>query len=245
MNLSNLPKGFQENVKQMEYALFGDFFSESGKLFADAIRYQRLKNQIKIYNKSIAYSEKFGIDPNKINLKLIAPLLENMSLESNDTVQDRWARIISNIRYSNTDQSFDLRCIEMMKSISDKELLLIDIIYEQYVESEARHKHFQKYPLESAGKASSDKLVESDIPFTKELFGFTLHPMPYKLNTTHEMVELYMERLLSYHIFRPSLPTLANKDEDTYNDLRRSDGFEFTSFGLYFVELCKIPKAST
>lgn len=68
-----------------------------GLLMADPIKTFRIRNQIKMLNKTQAICERNGIDPKKISLKVLVPLLEGASLEEEDEMQDKWATLLSNL----------------------------------------------------------------------------------------------------------------------------------------------------
>ena len=54
---------------------------ETGLLFKDKVTMWRFKNQVKMLNKAKEYCEKNKIDPKKITLKVICPLLDYAALE--------------------------------------------------------------------------------------------------------------------------------------------------------------------
>lgn len=70
---------------------------ESGLLIKDRATFWRLKNQIKLLNKTKKICKKNGISPKTISLKLLCPLLENASLEEDTLLQDKWAVLLSNL----------------------------------------------------------------------------------------------------------------------------------------------------
>ncbi len=82
-------KGFLEK-------LAGGAIEEAGLLFADKIRVRRLKNQITILKKAQKIAKDTNIDIKQINLKVLVPLLENCSLEEEESLQDMWANLIVN-----------------------------------------------------------------------------------------------------------------------------------------------------
>ncbi len=84
-------------AKEFADRLIGPAIDETGLLFKDKISYWRLVNQVKVLNKAKALTEKNGIDPKAISLKLLVPLLENASLEEDEELQNRWAILLSNM----------------------------------------------------------------------------------------------------------------------------------------------------
>jgi hypothetical protein len=57
----------------------------------------RFQNQVKMLNKAKEYCERNSIDPKKISLKVICPLLDYAALEEDEVLQDKWAVLLSNM----------------------------------------------------------------------------------------------------------------------------------------------------
>lgn len=70
---------------------------ETGLLIKDQVTLWRFKNQVKMLNKAQSIVEKQNINPKKVSLKVLVPLLEYSSLEEDDEIQDTWAILLSNI----------------------------------------------------------------------------------------------------------------------------------------------------
>jgi len=70
---------------------------ETGLLLKEKAMFWRFKNQIKTINKAREYCMKHNIAPKEISLKLLCPLLNNAGLEEDDTLQDKWAILLSNM----------------------------------------------------------------------------------------------------------------------------------------------------
>ena len=93
----DLIKGFLEK-------LAGGTIEEAGLMFADKIRLRRLKNQITILSKAQKIATDANIDVKQINYKILVPLLEYASLEEEESLQDKWACLISN--YADSKQQY-------------------------------------------------------------------------------------------------------------------------------------------
>ena len=67
-----------------------------GGLFADRIKLWRIKNQIDIVSKAEEFLKKKGLKTKKVSLKVMAPLLEECSLEEDEGLQNKWAALLAN-----------------------------------------------------------------------------------------------------------------------------------------------------
>lgn len=86
-----------ELAKDFLGKLVSPAFTEFGILIADNVKYLRFKNQVRILLKAKEYVENKNIELREIPVKILAPLLDNASLEENEEMQDKWAKMIVNL----------------------------------------------------------------------------------------------------------------------------------------------------
>ena len=109
--ITETAKATQEVAKTTEKALdlaqrFGSFIAQyvAGPLeqgvgiFEDRLRYMRWERQIRLMDRANNFIKCLGIQaPTKpIPLKLAIPLFQAASLEDDDSLQDRWAKLLVN-----------------------------------------------------------------------------------------------------------------------------------------------------
>jgi hypothetical protein len=93
---STIEKGL-EVAKDFVDKLIMPSIEEAGLLVKDHITMWRFKNQVRMLNKAKYYCEIHKIEPKKISLKVLAPLLEYSSLEEEEVMQDKWSILLSNL----------------------------------------------------------------------------------------------------------------------------------------------------
>ena len=77
-------------------AILGSASSEVGELIADNIKFVRWKNALKILEKAQKEMEIRGIQSKEIPLKILFPILEGASLESDDeNLQAKWSNLLT------------------------------------------------------------------------------------------------------------------------------------------------------
>jgi hypothetical protein len=69
---------------------------EVGLIFADRVKLWRLKNQVSIVTKAQKLLDEKNIKTKKVSIKVLAPLLEDCSLEENETLQEKWSKLLAN-----------------------------------------------------------------------------------------------------------------------------------------------------
>lgn len=117
----DMVKGFVEK-------LVGGAVEEAGLMMTDRVRLRRLKNQIKILEKAQKIAKDYNIDIKQINLKVLVPLLENCSLEEDETLQNKWANLIAN--YADTNEHYESTIFPFILSqLSRKEVIELEKLY--------------------------------------------------------------------------------------------------------------------
>ena len=99
---STVEKGL-EIAKEFIGKLVGPSIEELGLFLSDNVKFLRYKNQIRILLKAKSYVEKRNISTKEIPIKILVPLLEQASLEENEELQDKWAKMITNLVDSKTN----------------------------------------------------------------------------------------------------------------------------------------------
>src|ERR1700749_3941930 len=100
---STIEKGL-DLAKEFLGKLISPTIEEVGLLIADNIKYLRFKNQISILLKAQKYVAEKNVPLQEIPLKILVPLLDNASLEENEALQDKWAKMIVNL--ANSEKNF-------------------------------------------------------------------------------------------------------------------------------------------
>jgi len=103
---STLEKGL-DLAKEFLGKLIGPTIEEVGLLAGDNVKIWRFKNQIRLLNNVERYIQQKNIDPKKVPLKILLPLLENASLEEEPILIELWENLLlsyvdsSKVNYKN------------------------------------------------------------------------------------------------------------------------------------------------
>lgn len=246
----NLPKQILDKTEKFMSKLLGPSIIEYGELFADKIRFKRLKNQIAIFNKTRELLEKNNLEPNELNLKQLVPLIEKSSVEEEEFMQDKWAKLIANISTS-PENGLEPRLINTLSSLSSMEAKILDFLFEEFeIKRNLKHasiinKKSETYSIENI------KVSDITIRFKSVKSNFEL---------TDEFAKIYIDNLESLGLLRYCEPEIDIDDWGTYADLTEdekknpsidlnleivanytaSDDFHLTAFGKYFANQCRV-----
>nr|WP_225738110.1 Abi-alpha family protein [Flavobacterium sp. PL002] len=231
--------------------LFGPSIKEFGEIFADNVRFRRLKNQIKILNKTRVLLDRNGLEARELNLKTIVPLIEKTSVEEDELLQDKWANLIANIA-TTAENGLEPRLIGTLSSLSSLEAKILDFIHEDfYVQRQLRLAKLLN------SKYESKKYTEEDI--TLEDITISYNSVKEDFELTDEFTKIYIDNLVSLGLLRYEEPEIdidngstsadINEDEedksvelnlDLSANYNSSDDFHITAFGNYFIKQCKM-----
>ncbi|WP_293691587.1 MULTISPECIES: Abi-alpha family protein [unclassified Spirosoma] len=126
----NLPKQVLDKTEELMKTLFGPATKELGELFADKMRYRRLKNQINIFNKTVQLLEQNNLKPKELKIKTLVLLLEECSLEEDELLQEKWANLLANIATS-PENGLKPRLVKTLSSLNPLEAQILDFSFEE------------------------------------------------------------------------------------------------------------------
>jgi hypothetical protein len=243
----NLPKHILDKTEKLMSKLFGPSVKEFGELFADNVRFRRLKNQVKILNKTRVLLEKNGLETRELNLKITTNLIEKSSVEEDETLQDKWANLIAKIATS-PENGLEPRLINTLSSLSSLEAKILDFIHEDfYVQRQLKLAKLLNSPYLTI------KYTEQDIKLEDIIISFDSVKENFELSD--EYTKIYIDNLESLGLLRYEDPDIDIDDGSTSADLNEdiidlnldisasysnSDDFVITAFGNYFIKNCNV-----
>lgn len=245
----NLPKQILDKATELAKTLFGPAANEVGEMFADKVRYRRMKNQVVIFNKTVDLLEKNNLKARELNLKTLVPLLEQSSIEENDLLQDKWANLIANIA-SSPESGLEPKLIKTLSNLSALEAQVLDFAFAEYQsERQAKFERGQKSQWISYKTIDEVKLHMVVLSFDNVRKEFGLN---------HEFGKICIDNLVSLGLLRYEEPEIEIQDDGSevqdeddpdrdraYNlelsisaNYNQSDNFTMTVYGNYFLRQC-------
>lgn len=106
---------------------------ETGLLIKDKVTMWRFNNQVKMLIKAKDNCEKLGIKPKTVSLKVLCPLLDYAGLEENETLQDKWSNLLTNM--VDSEQNIENHVFPyLLSQVSVDEFMMVETIYKMKVE---------------------------------------------------------------------------------------------------------------
>jgi len=232
-----------EKSESLIKSLFGKAFDEVGEIIADQVKLRRFKNQISIFEKAQKFLKEKNFDPQKVNLKVLAPLVEFSSYEEDENLQERWAKLIANILSRPSSIVIQQNAIEILNRISNEEATLLDKIY--HTLQFERNKRAQNQPTHSLFPNDIKKPADYHV----NLFSFNVNDLSKKLNISNDEIETQISNLIALGTVKyetqidVSNAQKSNSDPDDMEldidlDVNDYENIKLTKLGLAFVELC-------
>lgn len=101
------------------HKLAGPMFDEFGAMLGDTVRVHRFKNLIKTFQETQRLLHDAGLQANAVPLRLLVPIIENSSIEDNDSLQELWAGLLATA--SQQTDSVSPSFVETLKQLTPDE----------------------------------------------------------------------------------------------------------------------------
>jgi len=238
-------KVVSEKSEGLLKALFGKAFEETGEMIADQVKLRRFKNQVVIFEKAQKYIKEKNIDTLKINLKVLAPMLEFSSYEEEENLQELWAKLIKNILLKPTSILMQQNAVGILNKISNQEAIILHKIYTKLIyERQKRSDNSNSIPSIFEG---NKKTKPED--FRLDWFSFTIDEIAKELNISQDDLETDISNLVALGTLKyeteVEISSAEKSNEDPSDtsldiDLDVSDytSIRITKLGFVFIELC-------
>lgn len=251
INNLNIPKQLLDKSEIVLGKLFGPSFDELGNTLSDQVRFRRFKNQLKILSDAELLLKEKNINPKKVSLKVLVPLLDLSSYEEDENIQKKWSHLTTHILDDNTDIIFQQNCISILNKMSSKDAELLDDIFELFntkrkqknqYEHTAYNKTLKKNP------SSSKSLPKEHEDLSPNLFPLKVSSINRNLKTDSLELDFYLSNLITFGFIQwetnVEVNAFQNKElpEDDNIEVKvkvlNQDKFVFTPLGVKFMKIC-------
>jgi hypothetical protein len=205
--------------------LAGPAAAEIGFTLKDHVRVFRFKRQLRLFERVKEMLAKSKMEPGRVPLKLLLPVVENASVEENNDLQDRWAAMLANAAIKrDVHPSFP----EVLKQLNERDALYLDLTYE-YEEG--------KKVLDGQRRIVAIKRKEG----YRELENIFMLKLARGIgiqSVEHQYAREKLNALLVYSGFQENVIRLGLMS--SVKDV----GDRLTGFGAAFVKACRPPVAA-
>ena len=203
-------EGDQKTIREFFSGLVPDFIKDGAGIISDRVKLWRWSNQVNIIKKAQEKIITCGLSKKHIPLKVLAPIIENSSLEEDLLMQDKWANLLANAATGRKEISPNYAAI--LNELSPTEALILDKIFD----TASQESDYQKR-----------KLIQFDKPQMQKI-----------LSIGPEKADLIVENLFRLNLLQSPGSRGASMGNFPFA-LRTNEIFEFTTLGYEFVKVCR------
>ena len=120
--------GAADKLADIIHKLAGPMADEIGLLMADRIKIYRVRNWVKVVQKTQKILADAHLSPSAVPPRLFLPILEGASIEDDETLQGLWAGLLGSA--SEQSDSLSPSFIETLKQLSPSEARALDGFFE-------------------------------------------------------------------------------------------------------------------
>jgi hypothetical protein len=197
--------------------LAGPAAEEIGLTLKDHVRVFRLNRQLRLFERTKEMLEQAGIDPSRVPLKLLSPIIESASLEEDNELQDRWAALLANA--SSQPEGIHPSFVDVLRQLTSMDVLVLDVMFDLLPEDKKAERDLNDGQLleEMAARLGWGKMDTPKAYWT--------------------MKEKLRESRASSNLGRLGLLVVEGVDPE------QSPCYTLTKYGEAFCAACRAPKA--
>lgn len=128
-----LKSGAVDKAADLLHKLAGPMFEEFGAMLGDKVRVYRVKNLVKTVEKTGRLLREAGLEANAVPPRLLLPIIENSSVEDNDSLQGLWAGLLATA--SQQTNSVSPSFVETLKQLTPDEARHLEHVLKTLQES--------------------------------------------------------------------------------------------------------------
>jgi hypothetical protein len=223
--------------------LFGPAAEEAGLMFKDSVQHFRVKRQVRLFQRTREMLADAKIEPARVSLKLLSPIIENASNEEDDDLQDIWANLLANAADSEERNGVYPSFPAILKELTAQDAKFLDALFGTAL---------------VMAKGVRGAIKAEDVKFTPEMLRAVHKSLRFTRHTNREDPNGPMSKLESAQAearaIRLSLDTFERQGivvkvyevpirEGGRNTFALGMAYSFTSLGASFVMACRPPGA--
>lgn len=204
-----------EPLKEFLSKILGPPSSELGEFLADRVRLWRFKQAMHILVEAQTILRSLGVNPQKVNLKTLIPIIEFGSLEEDESMQRRWASLLANAANPKYSPSIPPAFPEILKQLSPNDALVLDNIFDT---------ELPKLPADRISWESG---------------GVYVNGLESALGISHDEIVFTLDNLHRLGLCAPPTPPEGASGYARSNQILEYYGVYLTAIGASFVKACR------
>lgn len=219
-------------VAELIVRLFGPASDEIGEGLRVGAR--TLMRKLRLFERTQEITIEIGIEPVRVPLKILKPIIENGSLEENDGLQDVWARLLANAADPSRPDSIPPAFPEILRQLSALDAMFLEHLYARICKEEDDNlKNLGRFPhrreLDTIPLGYRTNLVE----IFKAMIGDRGIP-----NAHFDDFGLSMDNLMRLRVIQDRTDFRSIRADDERITEVPAEQYFFSALGIAFIEAC-------
>ena len=210
-----LIEGGMKPFSDLIRTVLGPAAEEAGAMFQEHVRSYRIQRQIRLWAQTQKALEALGVKPRQVPLRLLAPIIENASVEDDDDLQDIWANLLANAAGSEGVAEVHPSFPGILKDFTPQDAKFLDSLYGSALQM---------------GKGEHRKSPANEVVFDLGVARAVYARIGDKKNA-----KLSMDLFERHGLIRTKYGLTKYSNEI-------GSAYSFTSFGIAFIEACRASK---
>jgi hypothetical protein len=199
--------------------LFGGSVEQIGGMWEDSLRARRFERQIKLFARIQKLLDDAAVEPKEIPDKIWVPALQAASLEDEETLQEKWAALITNAATDGAQNDLLPSYAEILRQLSTPDIRILEATC-NFSENTVFGK--ERTPKSIVDQAMNTELIFDRFSDLEEKDSLRRSDFPWRRLTMH-----------AEHLQRLGLLRIR--------DVLRAPIVSLTSLGYDFVRTCRPP----
>ncbi len=124
-----IAEGTMKPFSDLIQALFGPAATEAGLMLKDSVQRYRHMRRMRLLKRTQEVLANARIEPSRVALKLLIPIIENASNEEEDSLQDVWANLLSNAANAEEENNVHPSFPEILKELTGRDVKFLNALY--------------------------------------------------------------------------------------------------------------------
>jgi hypothetical protein len=239
--------------------IFGLPAAEAGEVLRDILRNYRFRITLGLLEKVKTTTERLGIHPQQVPIKILLPLLEQASLEDDEDLHKRWAALLVNAADPRQDHSRIPSFVRILEQMSREDVIFVDALY-NYV-----HEHVYEH-----GGLNGNRVFDVAFPGHPDFIfgtilldtGLSTSKDPHLASMTYHVPEnpaliekdqtaiaIIIDNLIRLRLVQTrtltSIEPVRKAEDLAEPKLKETTEYYFTALGCAFVNACREPPGAT
>jgi hypothetical protein len=234
-------EGAMKPFGDLLHALFGPAAAEAGLMFKESLQHYRHQRRRRLFKRTQEVLASAGIEPARVPLKLLLPIIENASNEHEDTLQDIWANLLANAATQDATNKVYPSFPAILRELTARDVKFLDALFAAALKlSKGTHRTGSAEEVTFIPKMLS--AIYSQAGLARHMTDGSITAREWKLAAVQADARDMRLSLDTFERHGVVVKVYKAIERDQHDGMEIGIARSFTSLGACFVAACRDPK---